>query len=270
LLLGRRAWAFIAAVCLLINLTVLLPFCGKLFSSSQLDWIARIKIIQLNVCAPTRDYQGMTAFLKRENPDIVALEECAERCVNHLRRDGVLARYSYLLRKIPYRHRLVVLSKFPLKEQTGIVFHADPAILIFRAEVGAHPITLLVMHSTRPSSGSLYYRNQVRQFEQVSAFAKQVSGPFLMAGDFNTTPWGYSFRSLLNDSGLRNSMDGFGIQPSFPVFVPKFPKTSTMPIVPIDHVLVNQHFVVIDRRLGPDVGSDHLPVIVELGLKRGE
>jgi endonuclease/exonuclease/phosphatase (EEP) superfamily protein YafD len=35
----------------------------------------------------------------------------------------------------------------------------------------------------------------------------------------------------------------------------------------IDHVLVNPKVAVLDSRLGPDIGSDHLPVIADLAFQ---
>jgi endonuclease/exonuclease/phosphatase (EEP) superfamily protein YafD len=34
--------------------------------------------------------------------------------------------------------------------------------------------------------------------------------------------------------------------------------------LPIDHVLVTPHWAVVARQVGPQLGSDHLPVLVRL------
>lgn len=71
------------------------------------------------------------------------------------------------------------------------------------------------------------------------------------------TPWGQPFRELLSRTGLQDTERDFGLQRSYPML---------LQVIPIDHCLVSSHFVALDRHLGPNVGSDHYPLIVELAL----
>jgi endonuclease/exonuclease/phosphatase (EEP) superfamily protein YafD len=80
-------------------------------------------------------------------------------------------------------------------------------------------------------------------------------------GDLNATPWSRPFHRFVGRSGLCDSRAGFGVQASFPA-------ASALLRIPIDHVLVSCVIGVRNRRIGRDVGSDHLPVIVDLVLPR--
>ncbi len=82
-------------------------------------------------------------------------------------------------------------------------------------------------------------------------------------GDFNATPWSYPFRRLVGETDLTNSQRGFGLDASFPA------DNSVLIRVPIDHLLHNDGLVVIDRRLGPPLGSDHFPLVVDLAVVAG-
>ena len=81
-------------------------------------------------------------------------------------------------------------------------------------------------------------------------------------GDLNTTSWSPFFSDLIEESGLRDSRKGFGIQTTWPdgLFLLR---------IPIDHCLVSKDISVLDRRVGPSIGSDHFPVTVDLVLTSG-
>ena len=82
------------------------------------------------------------------------------------------------------------------------------------------------------------------------------SGPVLLLGDLNLTPWSYHFQKLLRDTGLVDSARGFGIQTTWPAFL--YPLR-----IPVDHCLVSPNLRVTSRRVGRNLGSDHLPLLIE-------
>lgn len=116
--------------------------------------------------------------------------------------------------------------------------------------------------STHPLAPTEKERADLRdaQLQFAAEWASRQGGPRFIVGDFNATPWSSPFRRLMDEADLRNSQIGFGLQPSFPT-------TSNVILrVPIDHLVHSEHFVIRDRRLGPDLGSDHFPLIVDLEL----
>ena len=91
-------------------------------------------------------------------------------------------------------------------------------------------------------------------------WSAEVSGRRVVAGDLNATPWSHPFRRLLADGRLHNSQRGYGLELTFPAHATPLLQVS------IDHVLYSDGFRVVDRRLGPALGSDHFPVVVDLAL----
>ena len=85
----------------------------------------------------------------------------------------------------------------------------------------------------------------------------------LVVGDLNTTPWSPYFKDLLKLGALRNSMKGWGVQTTWPA-------TSYPLRIPIDHALHSPGLVILNREIGPDVGSDHLPVILDVHVSDRE
>ena len=265
LILGRKRLALMTALFLMLNASQLWPLYIMPHNVSQ-SFQTHFKLMQFNVCAPAKDYSRFNRYITQEKPDMIVMEECGENCNANLNQAQVWKQYPYQFKKIPRRHRLVVVSKFPLRIDSTPKLHADPAVALLTLSLPSQPIQLFVMHSTRPSSGAPYYKNQIAQFKAIGQLASQSRLPFLMAGDLNVSPWNYSFGLLLHDSHLKNTMDGFGFQPSFPTFVPHVEKAPIFPVIPIDQVLVSKEFSVLNRHTGPRLQSDHLPVIVELGL----
>ncbi|MCU0878609.1 MAG: endonuclease/exonuclease/phosphatase family protein, partial [Pirellulaceae bacterium] len=84
--------------------------------------------------------------------------------------------------------------------------------------------------------------------------------PLVLAGDLNLTEHSPYFRDLLRASGLADTRQGIGIQASWS---PRVPLLS----LPLDHVLVSRELAVVSRRLGPPLGSDHRPVVVQLAWR---
>ncbi len=63
---------------------------------------------------------------------------------------------------------------------------------------------------------------------------------------------------------LLDSRRGFGVQRSWPTSM-KVSILGTMRI-PIDHALVSRDVKVLDRRVGPFIGSDHFPIMVDIAF----
>ena len=72
-----------------------------------------------------------------------------------------------------------------------------------------------------------------------------------------STRWTPRFKHLLRATGLRDTAAGFGWQPTWPTFLPRLGIT-------IDHCLASSALGVRALKTGPDIGSDHYPLIVEL------
>jgi endonuclease/exonuclease/phosphatase (EEP) superfamily protein YafD len=151
-----------------------------------------------------------------------------------------------------------------------------PAILA-RAEVGGARLAIALVHPPPP----LEDRARVEQLRHFDAIAGRIhaialgdpgaaeaagapgapKAPFLLMGDFNAAPWSRAFARLRGAAGACDTRAGFGAQTSFPA-------DGWLLRIPIDHVLASCAIGVRDRRVGPAVGSDHLPVIADLAVPR--
>jgi hypothetical protein len=120
-------------------------------------------------------------------------------------------------------------------------------------------ITLISTHSLPPSSKQ-YYQLRDTQLFAIADARMELGQHLIIMGDLNTTAYSDAYKLLLEATGLRNANAGFGLQPTWPAsFLPFW--------IPIDHVLVSENFTVLSHKTGPAIGSDHLPVVVELVLR---
>ena len=103
-----------------------------------------------------------------------------------------------------------------------------------------------------------------RGLPELAALAARSAGPAgsrIVVGDMNTHRRLAPLRRLPPRRGLRDSRLGFGRQPSWPTWSPYR--------IAIDHAFVSDDLAVVDRRLGPAIGSDHFPLILDLAPAAG-
>jgi endonuclease/exonuclease/phosphatase (EEP) superfamily protein YafD len=118
-------------------------------------------------------------------------------------------------------------------------------------------VSLLGIHPLAPTTED---RAGLRdaQVRYAAQWAARQTGPTIVTGDFNAGPWSHAFYRLLDDGGLRNSQRGFGLDATFPA------NSNLAFRIAIDHLLHSGDVWVAERSLGPPLGSDHFPLIVDL------
>jgi len=67
------------------------------------------------------------------------------------------------------------------------------------------------------------------------------------------------FEEFKKHSGLIDTSDKFGIQATWPSFMPLLG-------IQVDHVLHSDNVEVTEKSIGPRVGSDHYPVLVRFNI----
>ena len=75
-------------------------------------------------------------------------------------------------------------------------------------------------------------------------------------------PWSQPIRDLADDADLRSIYGRFGLAGTWPA-------NAWLLRIPLDNCLVSKEIAVAGRRVGPGIGSDHLPLIVDFALATG-
>ncbi len=220
--------------------------------------LATLSVVLSNVSLESRNAGLGAALAARHDPDLFGFVEVDERWVAEL--DAALAAWPHR-RRLPRdnHYGIALYSRLPLDAVEVLpVNDARYPALLARLRVGGRPVRVLVAHAHPPFQARVA-RMRDRQLERLAEIRRAEPGPFVLLGDLNATPWSHGFRALVRDGDLRDTREGFGLQASWPARLPGLR-------IPLDHCLVSPEWVVLDRQVGPDVGSDHLPVAVRLGL----
>jgi endonuclease/exonuclease/phosphatase family metal-dependent hydrolase len=127
-------------------------------------------------------------------------------------------------------------------------------------------LALFGAHPMRPGTPS---RMEARAaaFAALAAAARGERHAIVM-GDLNATVYSPALADLLETADLADSRRGFGRQGSWIASYPILGRVVAPGVrLDLDHVLVGKGFAVVGRRLGPDLGSDHIPVAADLALR---
>jgi len=254
-----RGWqrAALPAVLAIFNLGVVTP---DLLSRppAVVATQATSRLVLCNVYKDNSTPQRVVEFVRASDADLVLLLETNDQwdeAVASLRAD-----YPY------YEHvpnsaswAVTFLSRYPIHDwQRHYWSGTRMPYVTGSVEIDGRSLAFVLAHPISPTNqdASNYRNAQLRELGKRSA---AQAGPRMLVGDLNVSPWSPYFQDLLETSGLRDSRTGRGIQASWPAPLPGFR-------IPIDHCLVSSDISVHARRLGPRVGSDHLPVILDFSL----
>ncbi|WP_416977815.1 endonuclease/exonuclease/phosphatase family protein [Streptomyces sp. T028] len=221
--------------------------------------VAEVRVLTSNV-----EFGWATGALipvvRREQPDIVFVEECEYGCQAAVRKE--------LGGEYPYRAAVagegsvgsVILSRFRLTAAEGVAGSMGMPGAV--ADVAGHPVRLQLAHPKPPLPEQVpLWKRELGRLRDFAAGARKDGGPLVLAGDFNASQDHAAFRRIL-DTGLRDAarLAGAAREPSWP--------SRTTPVfgTQIDHVLVSEEFSASRARFLRLDGTDHRALVVHLTL----
>ncbi|GET44294.1 endonuclease/exonuclease/phosphatase family protein [Microseira wollei] len=247
---------------LAINLSLLLPLFLPSFGHATNS--IELRVLHATLDNDNPDVSKAIDYVNKQAPDIVSLLEVTPQSLPQLQ--AGLTNYQLVIaepRTTSHGSAWFVSRQpsYPIEVKAAELIHLPPTsdrpILQITITYAGKPIDLLCFHAIRPRSASTVDFQRV-EFEALAQWSRQRQA--IVIGDFNSTPWYGSFRQMLHQSGLVNSQNGFGLQPTW--------HGSLLPIlrIPIDHCLHSRSIVTVKRSIGSHIGSDHLPLLVTLGI----
>lgn len=255
-----RSYVLIGIAAVIVNAYFVVPWFLPNDVAADVDDAKSIVLMHANVLASNDSADRFIALVQEQQPDLIVMQEATANWLSMLNR--INASYPYkLMEPRDDQFGIAMYSKFPL-DSTAIIASVPLGFpdLIATALVGGERLNIISTHPI-PPIGVVNYGSRNLQLDSAAKLAARTPEPVIVIGDLNTTMWSHHYRRFEDTSGLKNARRGFGIEPTWPLFL--------LPaIIPIDHCLVSDNIRVVDFRTGPNIGSDHLPILVSLQLSK--
>ncbi|MHB0955842.1 MAG: endonuclease/exonuclease/phosphatase family protein [Pirellulaceae bacterium] len=217
-----------------------------------------LRAISINVNTANRQVDLVKQLLHDYEPDVVLLMEVNAAWMTAL--EEIRPQYPYQ-KAVPRDDNfgIALYSKLPFTACDTVEWgQAGVPSLVGTVEVAGQRLTIVGTHPLPPINHQ-YAAFRNGQLEAVAEYLATVTGPKILLGDLNTSPWSYYFGRLLKMTTLRDSSRGLGIAPTWPT-------NQIWLRIPIDFCLVSQEIIIVDKHVGADIGSDHFPLIVDFSL----
>lgn len=238
-----------------LNAVLVLPwYVGEDETSGGVE----LKLLHANVLSSNTEYDRLIRLLDTEAPDLVMLQEVSPDWLVAL--DELRADYPYSYAEAREGNfGIALFSRVPLRSVSH--FDSPPfgyPTIVASLDIDGQVLHFIGTHPMIPVSGTFYdARNE--QLAGVARLLGKQAEPKILVGDLNLSQWDINYKRLEQQGGVRNARKGFGILPTWPVFMP-------FAMIPIDHVLVSETISVTGFYSGPRIGSDHLPLVVTFTL----
>jgi len=253
LVMRRRAWAIVLGCAAVMNALPVRDYVLPLRRAAVGETSA-FRVITANVHVRNRNPEPLIELVRNDEPDVYAIVELTQRFADAL---------SVLDDDYPYQvvvpdtgpFGIALYSRWPLHDSRVFELEGLPVIYAEILRDGA-PWHIIAAHLLPPMSAEMA---QIRgdQLDGLAEFVETVSGPVVLVGDLNISPYSPFFADFVLRAQLRSALQGFGPSYTWPAFAPVLG-------IPIDHVLVSNDVDIAGYFRAPNIGSDHFPLMVDM------
>ena len=216
-----------------------------------------LQVATANLNFDTTNFSALVGWLASgESPDVVFLQEFTGLAQQALQSPEVAQRYPHRVEAPqPDQFGLAILSRYPLSDVQKMEpadMQATPRLRATVTWAGDNPVRLSAIHPMPPLNAT-YAQLRDQALVEEADHLSHSGGLALMAGDFNTTPWAKGLFAI--DSQFKRANGLAGSWPN---------AFGWLSILPLDHVLASSGWQLVGSGQGPDLGSDHRPVVTQL------
>ncbi len=239
------------------------------------------KLLTHNIFGKNYDMQRLANSINYQNPDIITLQEYFPYQRERL--------HPLLIKNYPYfsictggkRANIAIYAKMAFERLPASVCADDQEqrtsqIFAKFMREDEKEFVVLTTHLDWPMQVSklddgenllegicLAFARKQEQYKKLAKAIKDISEPLILAADFNSTSWSYALRNFAVNNKLKLLTRGFLTYPNrFYIFGWR----STIPIIPLDHIMVTDNIIIHDVTKGEPAGSDHNSVIISFSI----
>ncbi len=257
LVLRAGVGAVLIAIAIAANVFVLASLYGG--TDTRPVGLDRLVIAHVNMQHRGLDQAELAQVLNERKPDLLFLLDPPREWV---RKHRAFSGYGVFGDGSPKVAAVVLAVQRPSLVGRPFVEGLPGSALVVETTIENQPLWILGLHTQSPMTPhKLWKRN--RTLRIAGLLAAQPAGARIVLGDLNATPWSDALKQLERVAGLKNSMEGRGVQSSWPALLGPFG-------VAIDQFLASDEIVVLKRQTGPTFGSTHRSVWVTVALAQSQ
>ena len=256
----RRAISAVFLLAAIVNAVLLAPLW--LSTQSEPESSDRLRVVSLDASGSGDHRKAIATWVHSVEADVALLYRTTGDWADTLTTAGV-----------PYRIVPAALGSEALG-QAIVLVRRDIAVtpldpvpgsdLTLLVDVGGTPTKLVGLAVQNP--GSTFESDQrIARFTSINTAVAEATEPVVVAGNLETSRWSHAFDVIAN--GLNNSEDGFGYAATWPRTDP--PLIGAYMGLPLDHALYRGNITVPARRVGPDLGPAHRPLLFDISPAAG-
>ncbi|MCB7479832.1 endonuclease/exonuclease/phosphatase family protein [Christiangramia sediminis] len=249
----KLAALLMLSACFLWNFYYIVPYYIK---SENFNSGKEVKITSINLFSSNSQDDLVLKYINQEDPDILILMELTPNWLEKL--SPIMDKYKS--KEIVPRSDnfgIALLSKYKMRSAIDYFELNNKPSIVSDLKIENHNFSIIATHPVPPISQETF-ENRNKQLANIILNRPRFSDNLIIVGDFNTSSFSNHFNQLINKD-LKDSRFGFGLLPTWPASLKVFQTT-------LDHILVSDHLKVIERNTGPDIGSDHLPINLIIGV----
>jgi endonuclease/exonuclease/phosphatase (EEP) superfamily protein YafD len=241
-----------------------------------------VKIVTFNVWIYNEQLAAVNAWLEEMEPDFVLLQEITSGLADG--EDSLNNRFPYQVSKTSTTENFgtLLLSRHPILSETPLSSLEDFSLHRYTLDVNGRIIALYNAHMPQPigeshfsfSHDNLIVQNilsydNTRRNEEIRNLLRRIEKeeyPYIIAGDFNMSDQTVIYGEISAEMTDSFREAGTGSGNSWPVLVLDHITPLIPPLLRVDYIWHSQEFRTVEAFRGPELGSDHLPLVAELEL----